>query len=368
MRVLLVMALMFVAALTSGHQRTRPADLLPLKVQGTSIVNACGEAVWLRGVNTASLEWSSDGEGRILKTVEVAIKDWKVNHIRLPLSQDRWFGKAPEQTDEGRGYRDLVRRVVELCRSHGVYVILDLHWSNAGVWGQQIGQHAMPDVHSLTFWKDCAASYRNDPAVLFDLYNEPHDVSWEVWLKGGTVTERDRQRGYTGTYEAVGMQALLDAVRATGAKNLVVAGGLDWAYDMSGFLNGYALKDRGGNGVLYANHNYPIKGDTHEQWLEKMRRATARIPVIVSEFGATGTRGQEGAGRDGNPWVRRVLDALQENRWHWTAWDMHPSAGPSLIMNWNYTPTRSFGVWVQRALLGTLEKYTDEPVRRDSGS
>ena len=51
----------------------------------------------------------------------------------------------------------------------------------------------MPDRNSLTFWKDVAEIYKDHPAVLFDLYNEPHDVSWDVWLKGGKVTEKNRR-------------------------------------------------------------------------------------------------------------------------------------------------------------------------------
>ena len=75
--------------------------------------------------------------------------------------------------------------------------------------------------------------------IIFDLYNEPHDVSWDIWLNGGQVEEKAFRRNPAKTFQAVGMQALPDAVRATGsAKNLVVAGGLDWAYDMSGFLTG----------------------------------------------------------------------------------------------------------------------------------
>src|SRR5262249_5192295 len=162
------------------------------KVDGTRLVNSRNERVWLRGVNAASLEWTSDGEGHILDTVNVAIRDWRVNVIRLPLAQDRWFGKAPEQKDEGKAYRALVRRVVDACAAQGCYVMLDLHWSDAGEWGRQIGQHIMPDRNSLAFWKDVAPVYKNHPAVLFDLYNEPHDVSWDVWLKGSPVTERDR--------------------------------------------------------------------------------------------------------------------------------------------------------------------------------
>ena len=60
-------------------------------------------------------------------------------------------------------------------------MLLDLHWSDAGEWGRHIGQHKMPDENTVAFWSDAAARYKNDPAVLFDLYNEPHDVPWEVW-------------------------------------------------------------------------------------------------------------------------------------------------------------------------------------------
>src|SRR6516165_6189096 len=134
---------------------------LPLKVVKTHVVNSRDERVWLRGVNAACLEWTSDGEGHILDTVKTAIRDWRVNHIRLPLAQDRWFGKAPEQKDEGAAYRALVAQVVELCSSQGCYIILDLHWSDAGAWGRQIGQHKMPDQNSVTFWSDLAAVYKN---------------------------------------------------------------------------------------------------------------------------------------------------------------------------------------------------------------
>ena len=76
---------------------------LPLKVIGTRVVNSRNEPVRLRGVNIAGLEWSSNGEGHILTTVDTAIRDWHVNVIRLPLAQDRWFGKVPEPKDRGRG-------------------------------------------------------------------------------------------------------------------------------------------------------------------------------------------------------------------------------------------------------------------------
>jgi endoglucanase len=339
----------FLAFVAGGPARAQGAGTLPrpLKVVGTHVENDRGERVRLRGVNAASLEWTSNGENHILETVKTAITDWHASVVRVPLAQDRWFGKAREQKDDGTAYRALVKQVVDEIAARGGYVILDLHWSDAAEWGQQIGQHKMPDRNSVAFWKEAAAAYKDHPAVIFDLYNEPHDVSWDVWLKGGTVSEKDRRSGKELTYEAVGMQAMLDTVRATGAKNVVIAGGIDWSYDLSGILAGRQLSDPSGHGVIYANHAYPFKGDTVAKWIAKMETATKTLPVIVSEFGAD-ARGARGV--SGEDWVRQVLQALHDHDWDWTAWDLHPAAGPRLISDWKYTPTPTFGKLVKEAL------------------
>ena len=168
---------------------------LPLKVKGNQILNSKNQPVTLRGVNTSTLEFTSDGEGHIIETIRVAIDDWQVNIIRLPLSQDRWFGKAPDQNEEYKSYRVLVKEAVDLCNSKGCYIILDLHWSDANEWGKNIGQQSMPDRNSVIFWKDIASLYANNPSVLFDLYNEPRDVTWDVWLNGGMITSRPNRPG-----------------------------------------------------------------------------------------------------------------------------------------------------------------------------
>jgi Tol biopolymer transport system component len=333
---------------------------LPLEVKKAQVVNSRGEPVRLRGVNAASLEWTSNGEGHILDSVKIAIDDWRANLIRLPLAQDRWFGKAPEQKDDGREYRALVKKIVDLCANRGCYVILDLHWSDACEWGKQIGQHVMPDQNSLEFWTSCASAYKNHPGVIFDLYNEPHDVSWEIWLHGGQVTEKATPRNPQRAFQAVGMQTLLEAVRATGAKNLVIAGGLDWSYDMSGFLGKHRLSDPAGNGVIYANHTYPLKRDSVGRWISKMERAATEVPIIVSEFGAESRGVRPASGPSAEEWVRQVLQALEDHDWAWTAWDLHPRAGPRLISDWKYTPTPGFGKWVKLALAGTLPRYAPQ--------
>jgi hypothetical protein len=330
-----------------------PAEPPALHVQGNQVLTASGKAVRLAGVNAACLEWSNDGEGHIMKTAQVAVEHWHANFIRLPLSQDRWFGAAEGQSDGGKAYRALVRQVVDYISSKNAYVLLDLHWNNAGEWGRNIGQHVMPDMNSVTFWRDCARAYRNEPAVLFDLYNEPHDTSWEIWMNGGEIEEKTGVGARQGAFKPVkyrtpGMQALLDTVRSTGAKNVVVVGGLDWAYDLSGFLKGFALRDPHGSGIIYACHSYPFKGDTVAKWLAKLDMALPHIPVIISEFGVD--PGRNGDRTKPDPWAVEVMAAIQQRKCNYTAWDLHPAAGPTLISDWNYTPTPWFGTVVKSAL------------------
>jgi endoglucanase len=314
-----------------------------LHVEGRWIVNGLGEKKILRGVNIASLEWTSAGDN-MARSLGVAVDVWKANLVRIPLSQDRWFGKASEQTDGGAAYRGIVSDLVRTADLKSCYVLLELHWNNAGFWGSNIGQHKMPDSLSIEFWKALAGAFGGHPAVLFGLYNEPHDVSWNVWLNGGPVSETVDQNGVTRTlaYRAVGFQALADTVRAAGAAgNLLVIGGLDWAYDLRGVASGYAVR---GTGIVYDTHAYPWKDPDWDGRFGDVGRGTA---ILVGEWGGNISEGYR-------EYVNDMAAYLRENKFSWTAWDFHPSAGPTLIADWDYTPT-GFGGVVKSELANPVE-------------
>ena len=330
-------------AVTTVAEPTANIRIPLLKVEGNRLETLHGTPVRLQGVNIASLEWTSQGE-HVLQSLAVAITNWGANIIRLPLAQDRWFGRAKEQNDGGTAYRKLVQAVVQQAAARQCYILLDLHWSDAGVWGQNIGQHWMPDDNSVAFWEAVASAYANHPAVLFDLYNEPHEVTWEVWRNGGTISEKGDKKaaGRRFEYHTPGMQKLLDVCRSQGAKNLIVAGGLDWAYDLSGLMEGYALADPKGNGVAYATHMYPWKKD----WDRHVTVALGKYPVFVGEVGCR----PGGKEEDPKTWAPKVLGYIEKHHLHWTAWDLHPKAGPSLIEDWTYMTTPYWGALVKKAL------------------
>lgn len=296
-------------------------------------MNDLGEKVILRGVNIPSLEWSARGENVAASVVYLA-DVWKANLVRIPLSQDRWYGHAPEQNDGGKGYRAIVDHIVKIGDDNDRYVWLELHWNNAGEWGKHIGWQKMPNELSLIFWQDLAALYANHPAVLFGLYNEPHDISWEIWRNGGMVEET--MDGVPISYRTPGHQKLLEAVRATGANNIVTAAGLDWGFDLRGVGAGHALT---GDNIAYDTHPYPWKPKPWDLYFGDVGRAA---PIIVGEWGGTVEEGHQQYGID-------MAGYLRYNAFCWTAWSFHPSAGPQLIKNWQYEPTW-FGELVMREL------------------
>lgn len=321
-----------------------------LHVEGNRVLTPEGKPVILQGVNVVSLEFLLRGD-HVLKSCQVAVDDWKSTIIRLPVKESYWFGREPEQTDGGASYRKLVDDAITMVANRGAYVLLDLHRFRA------------PKSEHAEFWTAAATVYKNHPAVLFDLFNEPHGTTWEVWRDGGFVADKtaaadedtfltpeEKAKNARG-FESIGMQKLIDAVRATGAKNIVVPGGLDWAYDLSGIANGYELEERGGNGLIYSTHIYPWKS----HWKEKVLVVAAKHPILVGEVGCDikkmdfiPAENQE----DPYTWAPDMLGFLQQHGLHWTAFSFHPGASPVMLSGWDYAPTPFWGAFVKRALAG----------------
>lgn len=316
-----------------------------LHVDGKHLVTADGRETWLQGLALPGLEWANGGV-KIRETLAAALGDWRANCIRLPVREDFWFGQdATTAADGGAAYRELVDELVETTAAAGAYLALDLHRFKA------------PTAAHVAFWKEAAARYANHPAVVFDLFNEAHDITWEVWRDGGridapakkgVIAENDFAKDQIDT---VGHQALVDAVRAAGAKNAVIVGGLDWAYDLTGNAAGFTVDDRGGHGVMYASHIYPWKFD----WAEKVLCMAEKAPIFVGEVGCELKPlpfEKPEHYQDPYVWGPDMIGFIQANRLHWTAWSFHPRATPRVIGDWDFTPTPFWGAFVRAALRG----------------
>lgn len=330
-----------------------------LHVVGNQVLNKENKPVWLQGVNVVSLEFLVRGD-HLLKSLVVAVDEWKSNIIRLPVKEEYWFGRAGEQKDGGAAYRELIDTAVTLAANRGAYVLLDLHRFGA------------PRPEHAEFWKDAATHFKNHPALIFDLFNEPHGISWEVWRDGGFVAEKkkpadedafltpDEKAKQAKGYQSIGMQALLDAVRNAGAQNVVLVGGLDWSYDLTGIAKGFDLKDTSGRGIIYASHIYPWK----RGWQDHVLLIAEKHPILLGEVGADIHKMDfipADAQEDPYTWVPDMLGLIQKHHLHWTGFSFHPKASPVMIEDWSFKPTPYWGAFAKRALAG--EKFELKKLR-----
>src|SRR5262249_15617340 len=88
---------------------------------------------------------------------------------------------------------------------------------DCGTYGEQADED-----HAPAFWSSIAAAFKNDYAVIMDLDNEPHQITWSCWLNGCNSPG----------FQTAGMQQLLDNVRKAGFKGPVMVEGLHWGHDL----------------------------------------------------------------------------------------------------------------------------------------
>ena len=328
-------------------------------MSGNKIVNASGTAVRLLGVNRsggefACVQGTGIWDGPMDDASVSAIASWKVNAVRVPLNEDCWLGlsNVPAQY-AGANYQAAVKAYVALLHSHGLVAILDLHWTDGVYTGNSSGcssatatcQKPMPDApNANNFWSGVATAFKNDPSTVFDLFNEPYpdratgseDSGWTCWLSGGTCPGIG--------YQVAGMQSLVNSVRATGATNVIMLGGLAYSNDLTGWL-AHEPTDSAHN-LVAAWHSYNFNSCSSSScWDSQIAPVLASVPVVAGEIGENDC---------GSSYVSTLMSWLDSHgasflAWTWNTWDC--SSGPALISAYDGTAT-AYGAGVKAHLAG----------------
>lgn len=358
-----------------------------LKVQGTSIVDETTGAEFIpRGVNWPSFEyacvqgWGYSNLGATPSTA-AAMREWNINTVRIPINQDCWLGDDGLPASDSLlflptagGYRNAIKSFVEFLNEEGIAVILDLHWTGRNGTVAD-GLRPMADDRSDAFWVSAASTFRENPSVMFDLFNEPHSrwdpdrqqwafkQSWRCWSTGGCTApdQPDTETRIDGsTYTTVGMKSLVAAVRSTGATQPVILGGLDYANDLSEWKENAPFDDQ----LIAGFHNYPNKPcDVQSCWNQQIATLSNEVPVLTAEVGQNDCS---------SGFTTRYLDWADRHgigylAWAW--WDLSgtPSnPGPgcqnfALIEDLDGTPTVPYGSDFKAHLLAPLDEEIPPP-------
>ena len=223
-----------------------------LQVNGNSIVDKNGDAVSFAG---NSFFWSNDNWGgeRYYKSEVVSWlkEDWNTTIVRAAMGVEDPGGYL----DNKAANKNRVKTIVDAAIDEGLYVIIDWH-----------SHHAEDNTNeAVLFFQEMADLYGEHDNVIYELYNEPLDISWTNIIKPYAVS-------------------VITTIRAIDPDNLIVVGTPEWSQRID-----LAAADPiiGFSNIAYTLHFYTIY---HQQWLRDRANAALDdgIALFVTEWGSIG--------------------------------------------------------------------------------
>lgn len=248
-----------------------------LRVDGTQLKDGNGEAIVLRGMsygwhnfwprfyNAGSVKWLQE--------------DWNSTVVRAAMGIEPRNGylEKPEWSKEK------VKAVVDAAIKEDMYVIIDWHSHNINL------------QEAKAFFTEMAQAYGKHPHVIYEIFNEPDEESWEEVKAYSTE--------------------VIAAIREIDPDNIILVGTPHWDQDIhlaaDAPITGY-------DNLMYTLHYYAA---THKQSLrDRGDYALSKgLPLFISE-----SAGMEATG-DGplnvEEW-QKWIDWSEKNKVSWITWSV----------------------------------------------
>jgi hypothetical protein len=376
-----------------GSQAIATGGAPNLRISGNHFV-ANGQTTRLLGVNITGPEfvcrgplWESYYRNGVFAypvndAAVAAMAGWHINAVRVPLNEHCWLGinaihqgadptpgnekvtpfngaagRAKARRD-GAKYRAAIKALVRRLHRHGLYAILDLHWTQPGS-GIADGQDPFPNLsHSPAFWKSVASAFKNDHSTVFELFNEPmladdngtDHLSWSCWQRACTLPLRcadcDDKTAH-GSYRTANFQLLVNTVRRTGARNPVLVPGRWYSNDLSQWLRRMPRDPIHQLGATFHGYQLPPCHDI-SCWDDTIKSVAARVPVTTTEYGANDGTEPCQANIDYDNALMDWADGAGVGYTAWVWWDLtgefdDPPPKCSLGLNVGYDGTARVG-------------------------
>lgn len=149
---------------------------------------------------------------------------WQGNTVRLQIEQDKLVGEKGDKLNGA--YARIIKQVVGRALRYHEYVVLNAQTEQTVGYGLN---EPMPTLATFRFWLYFTKLYGTFPHVVFDLFNEPRESSWDEWRAD--------------------FQALVNYVRRQGSENQLWVEGRTWGSTLQG------VPLLSGQGIVYSYHH-----------------------------------------------------------------------------------------------------------------
>ena len=276
-----------------------------LQVQGNKLLDKNNKPVQLRGMSLFWSQWI--GKYYNAEAVKWLKDDWRCTVVRAAMGvgiPEDGYLKNPERE------KQKVIDVVDAAIKEGIYVIIDWHDHTA----------EQNTEASKKFFSEMAEKYGDKPNVIYEIYNEPLNVSWNTVIKPYS-------------------EAVIAAIRAKDPDNLIICGTGNWSQR----VNEAASNPINDPNVAYTLHFYAA---THKQSLrdDAIKALAKNVAIFVTEFGTSEASGDGFLDKaETNTWFA----FLDEHKISWCNWSLADKSEVSAALKPGASAT---GGWANSSL------------------
>ena len=249
-----------------------------LQVRGAQLCDQQGNPVVLRGV---SLGWHNIWPRFYnKKAVRTLHRDWNATVVRAAMGvttvEDNYL-------DNPQFALQCIEPVIKAAIKEGIYVIIDWH------------AHEMHTQKAKEFFSQMAQKYGKYPNVIYELYNEPVEDSWESLKQYASE--------------------IITEIRRYDPDNIILMGCPHWDQDIHLVAESPLTSV---SNVMYTLHFY---ASTHKEYLrDRMEEAAKRgLPIFVSESGVTEASGN---GKIDPESQQLWIDRMEKLKISWICWSI----------------------------------------------
>lgn len=221
-----------------------------IHTDSSRIVNKNGDQIALHGMSLFWSQWG--GNFYNANAIKWLKDDWKCTIIRAACGVESGGYLTNPQAELNK-----VTTVIDACIKEGIYVIVDWH-----------DHHAQDHLtQSKEFFRQISQKYGSTPNIIYELYNEPLQVSWSNVIKPYA-------------------EEVIKVIRQNDPDNLIIVGSPNWSQDVDAVANNPIT----GNNIAYTFHFYT---STHKQDLRNkaIYAINKGLPLFVTEYGISEANG-----------------------------------------------------------------------------